>query len=260
MPRTGKFDANGNPQRISPPTYLKDFLSDWHDAPNLKKMLGSFYHKLNPFISVGVDILRNSDFYRTEIYNEDDPWLKQQSDKLAYVLKSAVPFSVTGAQRLSESGSGPADYILPFFGFVQAKTALTMTPAQNRAIELFRDSLPAGARTQEQSDHSRLLAQIVRDLKSYDPEGMISGPPNFDELRLGDVKRILSGVRVTPFQYQVMRLSLPNAMRVWDLANDAEREQLRLIILKKFHTTKTVPLGEKLDYWRAFTAENGAND
>jgi hypothetical protein len=253
MPRTGKFDANGNPQRLSPPTYIKDFLSDWHDAPNLKKMLGSFYHKLNPWISVAVDILRNSDFYRTEIYNEDDPWLKQQADKVTHVLKSALPFSVTGAQRLSESGSsGAADYILPFFGFVQAKAALTMTPAQNRAIELFRDSLPAGARTQAQSDHSRLLAQIIRDLKSQDPEGVISGPQE-GQLRPGDLKRIMSGVRVTPFQYQVMRLSLPNAMRVWDLANTAEREQLRLIILKKFHTTKTVPLPEKLEYWRAFT-------
>ena len=81
VPRTGKLDANGNPQRISAPTYLKDFLSDWHDAPNLKKMLGSFYHKLNPWISVGADILQNADFYNTKIANEDDPWLKQQADR-----------------------------------------------------------------------------------------------------------------------------------------------------------------------------------
>jgi hypothetical protein len=51
MPRTGRLDRNGNPQRLSLPTYIKDILSDWHDFPNTKKMLVSFSHKLNPWIS-----------------------------------------------------------------------------------------------------------------------------------------------------------------------------------------------------------------
>jgi hypothetical protein len=41
MPRTGRLDRNGNPQRLSLPTYIKDILSDWHDFPNTKKMLVS---------------------------------------------------------------------------------------------------------------------------------------------------------------------------------------------------------------------------
>jgi hypothetical protein len=252
MPRTGKFDANGNAQRISPPTYVKDFLSDWHDAPNLKKMLGSFYHKLNPWISVGVDIVRNADFYNTRIYNENDPALKQMADGVLHVLKSAAPFSVTGAVKLSESNPQPTDYVLPFFGFVPAKAALTMTPAQNRAAELYRDTLPSGARSPEQADHSQLLRQLVRDMREFDPDNLLNGQ-NLTNLQPGDLKRVLSGVKVTPFQYQVTKLPLRDAMKVWDLSNDSEREQLRLILMKKFNTSKTVPLDEKMTYWRAFS-------
>ena len=251
LPRTGKFDANGNPQRISPPTYLKDFLSDWHDAPDLKKMLGSFYHKLNPWISTAVDIARNSDFYNTKIINEDDPWLKQQADRIGYLLKSATPFSVTGAVRLSESRGGISDYVLPFFGFVPSKTVLTMTPAQNRAVELFRASLPVGSRTQEQAAHSKLISQLIRDARENDPTSLSRALGN-GSLQPNDSKRILSGLRTTPFQYQVSKLGLADAMKVWDLANDQERDQARLIVLKKFGTSKTVSQDEKLTYWRAF--------
>ena len=47
-------------------------------------------------------------------------------------------------------------------------------------------------------------------------------------------------------------------MKVWDLANEREREQLRLIILKKFSTSKTLGPDEKLVYWRAF--RGGGNE
>ena len=75
------------------------------------------------------------------------------------MLKSAVPFSVSGAIKLSESKPGLNEYLLPFFGFVPAKKVLGMSAAQGRAAELYRDALPAGARTAAQADHSRLLRE-----------------------------------------------------------------------------------------------------
>lgn len=257
MPRTGKTDANGNPQRISPPTYVKDFLSDWIDAPDLKKMLGSFYHKLNPWISTAVDIVRNSNFQNTKIFNEDDPWLKQQADKVKYALGAAVPFSVTGALKLSESSPGLAGYALPFFGFVSAKSALTMTPAQNRAVELYRNSLPAGSRTQEQADHSKLMSQLIRDMRSNDPKAFDNLFPAIaaGKLQPQDLSRVTKALPMTPLQYQVTKLGLGDAMKVWDLAAPDERDQLRLVVTKKFGAAKTMPAEEKLTYWRAFIGD-----
>jgi hypothetical protein len=242
MPRTGKLDANGNPQRISPPTYVKEWLSDWFDFPDLKKMLTSFYQKLNPAIAVGVDVLRNADFTNTKVFNEDDPWLKQQWEKVAFVLRSAEPFAIRGALKLNESRPTFGEYFLPFFGFVPAKSSLTMTPAQNRAAELMRNQLPAGARTQEQAEHAGLMKQLVQDLKAG---GHI---PSLAELHTGDLKALQKRVGTTPFKYQLTKLGLDDAMKVWDLANTEERAQIRELIINKVGRSKAVPLDRKQQY------------
>jgi hypothetical protein len=245
MPRTGRLDANGNPQRISPPTYVKEWLSDWHDFPNVKKMLTSFYQKLNPAIAIGVDILRNADFSNTKVFNEDDPWLKQQWEKVAFVLQSAEPFSVKGALKLGEtSGNKFTDWVLPFFGFVPAKSSLTMTPAQSRAADLMRDRLPVGARTQEQATHAEMTKRLVQDLKA---DGHL---PNLGGLPAGDAKRIQKRSTMTPFEYQVTKLGVEDAMKVWDLANPQERGQIRALILNKFGRSKTVPNERKALFWK----------
>jgi hypothetical protein len=255
MPRTGKLDRNGNPQRLSLPTYVKDILSDWHDFPNTRKMLVSFSHKLNPWFSVAADVINNADFFNTTVYNEDDPFLKQQFDKFAFVMKSATPFSVTGAMRLRESNPSLMQQVLPFFGFVPAKAELSMTPAQIRATELMREQLPQGARTQEQADHSKLVATLLRDMKEQDPQWQDNFAKSLSSgaIRPADISKIFSSLPLNPFQYQVKKLSAQDAMKVWDLSNDTEREQIRAIILLKLGNSKAVTPEQRALYYRVIT-------
>jgi DNA repair protein RadC len=255
MPRTGGLDRHGNPQRLWPPTYIKDFLSDWHDYPNTKKMLGSFANKLNPWFAIAADLVNNADFYGTRIYNPDDPILKTLLDRAAFVIKSATPFSVTSAARLKESEPSLMQAVLPFFGFVPAKAELSMTPAQLRAAQLMYDSLPRGARTPEKAEQSRLIAELMRDMKNQDPKwrdrlntGLLSG-----QIQQAQAAGLFKSLPLSPWQYQVKKLGVQDAMKVWDLANPAEREQIRAIILMKIDKAKSVSPQEKSRFLHVVT-------
>jgi hypothetical protein len=252
--RTGKLDRNGNEQRISSPTYIKDLLSDWQDLPNLVKVLRSASHKLNPLMGLVGDLWNNSDFWGTKIYNEDDPALRQAWQGIQYVMRSAIPFSVTGQQRLHQEHSSLMQQVLPFFGFVPAKAQLSMSPAQRRAAELAQESMPKGARTADQAAHSQAVGTLMRDIKQGYPgwqselsKGIASG-----QLRPEDVTRIFQSLPLNPLQYQVKyRIhDVHDAMHVWDLANPAEKQQLRAILIQKVGSSRTITPQQKQQYIR----------
>jgi hypothetical protein len=257
-PSIGRLDAHGKPIRLSLPTYLKDLESDWHDFPNVQKMGTSLYHKLNPGIAVAVDLFRNRDFYDTEIRGQDDPWFVQAYQGLKYALGSATPFSISGALKMNEENAGAAQLILPFFGFVPAKKALTLTPAEAKASEIMQEMMPQGSRTQAQFEHSKYVAQIVRDLRMNPPKGK-------EELLAGirsaqvtdrDAQKIVSWLSMKPMQYQVHRMSAENAMRVWDLASAQERADIRSMVLDKVANSKTLEPETRTHYLRVLLGKS----
>lgn len=235
LPQNGQVGQDGRPQRLMMPTYLKDLQSDWRDFPNYQKMGASFYHKLNPWVAETVDMWRNQDYYGVEIRHPDDPWAKQMGELAAYAGKQFVPFSIAGTMKLAEARSPTAQLVLPFFGIVPAKKALTMTPAETLASDIVRASLPVGARTQEQADHSEMLRTIVRDMKSGIP-----GAVDASKLRPGDEQTIIGRLQYSPLQYQVHKMPPADAMRVWRLANAQERQMLQQQIALKLAQSKTL--------------------
>jgi hypothetical protein len=249
-PSVGRNDPDGRPIRLSMPTYLKDLESDWRDFPTLNKMGESVYHKLNPAIGTTVDLLRNRDFYDVRIRNEDDPAVKQATDMLKFVARNAAPFSITGAQRLLDEGARPADVALPFFGFVQAKKVLTMTPAEARAAQITQDSLPQGTRTQEQFDRGKLLKALAQDMRNDPQLGQqaIRSADAAGQLRPDDLNQILTRSQLTPLQYQVHRMSAAAAMQVWDLASPSERAQLQNQVALKLANAKDMDPATRRHY------------
>lgn len=244
FPRTGKVDANGREQRVMLPAYLKDLISDWHDFPSITKMGASFYHKLNPWVAVTVDMWRNKDFYGVRIYNEDDPRIRQAWDLVKFAARSAIPFSVSGAQKLHEDpGAGATEWVLPFFGVVPAKRVLTMTPAEALASDIMAASMPVGSRTREQFERSKLIKQLAQEIKqdraageAHTREAAQSGAIRVDDIS----SRIIPRLTLTPMQYQIRVMKPEDAMRVWDLANPSERAELRDQVLLKLARSKTL--------------------
>ncbi len=227
FPRTGRMDRNGKPQRVSLPSYLKDLVSDWHDFPDLAKMGPSFYHKLNPMISVVADMLRNRDFYDVKIRGEDDPVLLPY---LKFGAQSLRPFSIQGGLKLAEDPKATAaDWVLPFFGVVPAKRALTMTAAEAKAADLMMDQLPQGSRTREQYDRSEMAKQILQTMKEEPEEGkaQLRSAMQAGQITARKGSEMMNRLNMTPLQFQMSRLPAESGMQVWDLMNAQEKYQVR---------------------------------
>lgn len=240
FPENGQVDRQGRPQRLALPTYMKDLVSDWHDFPSLKKMGASFYHKLNPWISQVVDMLRNKDYYGVEVRREDDPLLVQMKDLGLFSVKQFTPFSISGTMKLAEAESPASQMVLPFFGIVPAKRALTMTPAETLAADIIQQQLPVGARTRESADHSALLRQLAQDLRKVPGAKLDAQDPRLAQLKPGEEKQLVSMLTMKPLQYQIHKMTPADAMRVWRLANADERQLLQVQIVTKVANSKTL--------------------
>lgn len=252
FPRNGELDVHGRPQRVALPTYMKDLASDWKDFPEVKKMGASFYHKLNPMVAMTVDMLRNRDFYDTEVYHPDDPVGQKAKDLVMFAAKNATPFSVTGYQKMAEANSPELQRLLPFIGIVPAKTSVAQTPAEARAADIMQGMMPAGTRTKEEFEKSKFKAELVRELKQNPLEGknaLVAGL-NAGKVNADDVTKLVDRAQLTPLQYQVHKMPAEQGMKVWDLANDQERESLRAILALKLADVKDMEPALRTKYLR----------
>lgn len=252
MPKTGDTDPNGNPVRLSLPSYMKDVIA------YSKHPLTSLGHSLNPMFDGIASVLRNKDFYDVRIRNPDDPLWKQGSDVARFAAKEMIPFSVSGAMKMHEDGTPLQKQILPFFGIVPAPQRLTMSPAQELAAEITGQNMPGAPRTQEQFDRSKLVKEIIQDFRTHQNDaGRSALAKGFQtgQLSGSSVTTILDRLQYTPLQFQVHHMDVPSAMRVWRVANPQERTQLATMILTKLYNSKTLTDDEVRSYAREILAK-----
>lgn len=111
-PRTGKTDANGNPERVSLPTYAKDVVAFAHSPAQ------TVINKSTPLLGLTSQIISNKDYYGKHIRDTNSSNLEQLAQVGGYVGKSAMPFSITGgSQRVDTS---PAARFQNFMGLTKA--------------------------------------------------------------------------------------------------------------------------------------------
>lgn len=246
MPRTGGTDANGNPQRMNFPSYVKDAIA------YQKHPLTSFAHSLNPGISFMSDLLGNHDFYDVRIRNPDDPIWKQGTEVATFASKQFIPFSVAGMMKLRE-GSAPAwQQIAPFFGITPAPTRMTMTAAQELAAEITAAAMPTAPRTQEQYEKSQTIREAVQAIKAGTPsvakEILLRGGLNPTNLNAAASQTIVDRLKFSPLQYQVHNMTAVAAMQVWRVADTNEQALLKPIIAAKIENSKTLGTSQQVIY------------
>jgi hypothetical protein len=265
FPETGLVDQYGRPVRMAIADFLKDYMGEWNAAMHgPKAVIQEWERRLMPVWNELADMYRNKDFWNVRIFSDrkfDEPEYQHLWTNLKegfnYVGGSSLPFSMKGAQRFGQSL--PANPTVeqkafamagPFLGFVPAPIALTQSPAEARAGEIMRDSLPA--MTKDQAAHSKLVSDLVHDLRTgkLNDEGQLkarlraAAPKDQAELT-----RIQQRVTWTPLQYQIHRLPLlvpggSDALSVWDLMSDQEKVQTSPVFMDKIQRAYE---GGKLD-------------
>jgi hypothetical protein len=134
FPRTGRLTPTGVPERVSVPNYWKDVVEYAH-APGQTVM-----NKTNPSINLMAQAWNNRDFYGAQIYNPDDPAMKQVEQWASYIGQQFMPFSARGVKRQQKEGAGLEAY-LSLIGINPAPFFIT-DPVRAKQYEQLRE-LPA---------------------------------------------------------------------------------------------------------------------
>lgn len=236
-PKTGEKDDEGKDKRVALPSYMKDVYAYMHSPGQ------TLLHKLHPDIGLMADMLQNKDFYGTEIRHPDDPAMKQILDVASYVGKQFIPFGVRNA---IDSGN-KAGKILPFIGVTPAPKSITNTPAEELAGELVKNELPVGSRTQEQADKAAKVRGLRKELAA--------GVDNRDkaleagQLTPQDAQKLGKSQGQNYLVRAVKGLDSSDAVKVYQAANEREREQIYAMVDVKIGRAKSLTQEQKEKLW-----------
>lgn len=236
FPRTGRLDPNGNPERMSLPSYMKDLYHISTDATQ------TAINKLHPLLHVAGEMLQNKDFYGTKIRNEDDPLVQQGLDLLKHVGKSFEPFAIRNIRREVETaGKLEPTSALPFIGVTPAPMSVNQSPAERLLSKIMREKMPVGARTREEAERSEMKKNVSRALRTGDADRAaetLSGMAQKGLLKRSDLKDIKERAGLPPIVAGFKHLDAEDAVKVWAKANDDERALLLPLMKRKLEGLK----------------------
>lgn len=221
FPQTGNVDENGNPERLSLPTYMKDvYAYSKHPGRTLS-------HKTHPLIAMISEMLTNKDYYGTEIRNSDDPYIQQLEDVAKHVGKGFVPFGVQGLLKEKERQGTTASKVLPFFGFTPAPKELNNTDAEDLLSEIQASHREVGSRTKAAAERSKELSDLTRSMKKgNDITAEFQKAKAAGILVDKDLSTIIDRTKTTYLEAGVKRLTLEDALDVYEVANESERGRI----------------------------------
>jgi len=263
FPRTGGTSTNGQPERVSLPSYMKDVYAFY------KHPVTTLSHKVNPLISVVWEMLNNEDFYGTEIKHPGDPVVRQVADITKYVGKTFLPFSARNAQQRAQAAGEKGIFgafkpeelgktAQSFIGVVPAPASVSKTTAEEMAQEFVSKRTPEGPRTlkeAEQRDEARLLEQRYRLSKATRLDFI-------EALKTGkvterQVENILTAGKTPPLLRSFKHLRVDEAIKVWEAATPKERTDIRPAFLAKLDSIENYPETEQAELVRKVRALPG---
>lgn len=126
------FPPDGKGGRLQMPGYIKDVIEYSKDA------VQTIANKANPLISMLQQLHANRDYYGGIIHYA--PVESTAPAYLRYLMNTAKPFSITGAQRLNAAGAGYGEQARAMLGFVPAPQSIT-APERGEAFQARSDML-----------------------------------------------------------------------------------------------------------------------
>lgn len=227
LPRTGKTNNEGNPERVELPTYVKDVMAYAHHPGK------TILNKLHPLLAVISDMWTNEDYFGHLIRNPHAPLVKQLRQEVDYLADAFVPFGIRNAIEERSRGQSPVVQAENFVGIVPAKRADTRTLAQNYITEYIKRHSAEHMTPEEveQMDVRRSLRKSLTDgesVSSVVKEARLAGMGASQVRRL--VRQRHGG---DPMVTKFKMLPFPEATTAWSLASDSEKKAWRRAFLIK---------------------------
>ena len=252
-PKTGATTADGEAERFTLPTYMKDVMSYSKDPKR------TVINKASPLFHTISEMLDNRTFYGDQIVNEDDSWKDKAEDYTKFILQQGLPFSVTGLKKELDRGRklGSKETILPFIGITPAPKDIINTPFEQWAFEQAQANKPIGGRTKEAATKGNQDNEVRRAISegNYDKAKDLAKkynivPSKFAEMNAETTKDQLS-IRLKNFTPQQVIAGLK-------FAKEDERQRIMPILEAKITSSRTLTDDQKDELRNQFGFEKPA--
>lgn len=245
-PWNGKYLPNGEKERITlpPSAYLRTLLNP------LEQGIGSaITGKLSNALAMTWGIFaRNADYHGVELWNSEDPFMKNVSQELAYGLERMEPIPVQRTMEDVQAGQGTPLSSLgeSFLGISNAPVTAMRSHAQNLIAQYGQAKAPQGPTTEESYDHRQTSTGLATKLarKEISPED-ISTAVTDGRITKNDGEKILRQHALDPWDRRgywgarYLSLTPSQTVSVWRAATSEERKKLLPIFqLKKYQLNK----------------------
>lgn len=237
-------------ERIAVPSMMKDY---FHLAYAYQKSFSKESRQI-PFVpsdyiqsSVSDDLTgalewyNNRDFFGNQVYNPDDTYLRNLWDGLNHMV-SIVPGS-TGApiswqQAAKAYADGDSLIMTAAKGLGAVSSApkyVTRDPLEEYLYDKGQEN-PTPTRTTQEAQDARKINQVVKQLQKEPRDQQkttVRGMLTTGDLAPADVEKIVKKLTATPHSAAFKKLDLASALRAYELADTAERQELRPEMLTK---------------------------
>lgn len=238
-PRTGAKDSEGRWERVSLPTYFKEYYA-YATSP-----IQTIKHKLHPALATALEMISNQDYYGTKIRNEDDPLVQKIIALEKYALKQFIPFSFRGTQKLNEEGATIGEQVLPLIGITPAPASIIKSDAEWLAGELQHHE--PGTRTQAQANMSAKRRELVREYQRHGSgaNAKISAAVKAGEIKAADARDIIKRAGTNYLENAVKHLSASDSLKVYAKATPTEKARIYWSIQNHIANNLTADVPQK---------------
>lgn len=227
FPKNGYYDKNGQAQRVSLPSYMKDLYHYYQDPKQ------TVVNKVHPLFSAIANMIDNKDFYGTEIRHKGDPIVKQAQQAGTYLLGQFLPFTV---RNMSQQQDQPTSMKAQnFIGITPAPASVNKSNAEMLASEILTRKM-GDTKTQEEFDKSQSKQRIANAIRSNNPnvKSIIAEEMKKGLITPDSIAETYKTKGMPLLMRQFSQLSAPEALDIMKEATPEEKKYLRPIMVQKF--------------------------
>jgi len=205
FPKTGEKNPDGSDERLSLPTYAKDWFAYGIQPRRTVK------NKLHPIWGLLTDLVENKDFFHVQIRDPKDPISQQLLDVAEYIGKEFLPLSARNYQKMSRTSPDRShkNIWVSITGITTAPSYITRSPAQRLMYRYIIENIPDKTRTKEEYERMRER----QEFRKSNPEKSFAD--SFKRLSIGQAINVYA--IATPVEkrksYRILRQKWDNARR-----------------------------------------------
>jgi len=224
FPKTGNKNPDGSDERLSLPTYAKDWFA--YGTQPIKTVK----HKIHPLWGLMADIVSNEDFFSVEVRHPADPISQQMLDVAKHIGKEFLPLSVRNYKKMQKTQPSGKNVWVSITGITSAPSYISRSAAQKLMYRYIIENIPDKTRTKESFRLATERKNIKNRLRKGDP---VDRDAAIKELGKTSFNRVVSDAKKEPFAESFTRLSFTQALNVYAIATPEERRQARSVLVGK---------------------------